>query len=114
MPPIGLLLGNVDFANLFVQLNPNKVQLTEGATLQAAKEAGAVTLNYGVFISAIINFLILAIVIFFIVKAVNKIKSVGKEEEKPEEPTEKTCPFCASQIPVAATRCPLCTSHLEN
>jgi large conductance mechanosensitive channel len=111
MPPIGVLLGNVDFANLYVQLNPNKVSLTPGTALQAAQEAGAVTLNYGAFINAIITFLIIAVAIFFVVKLVNKLQK--PKDEVPAEPTEKNCPFCWTKIPVKATRCPHCTSNLE-
>ena len=107
MPPIGLLLGKVDFSNLFVVLK-------EGATsgpylsLSAAKEAGAVTLNYGTFIITIINFLIIAIVLFFIIKAVNRL--INKKEVKP---STKDCPFCFTLINVKATRCPNCTSELK-
>jgi large conductance mechanosensitive channel len=107
MPPIGLLLGNVDFANLFAVLK-------EGATsapylsLEAAREAGAVTLNYGVFINTIISFIIIAIVLFFIIRAVNRMEK--KEEEKP---STKECPFCFTSIDIKATRCPNCTSELE-
>jgi len=111
MPPIGVLLGNVDFANLYVQLNPNKVPLAPGTALQAAQEAGAVTWNYGVFINAIITFLIIALAVFFVVKLVNKLQK--PKEEAPAEPTEKDCPFCWTKIPVKATRCPHCTSILE-
>jgi large conductance mechanosensitive channel len=106
MPPIGLLLGNVDFSNLFIVLR-------EGAaagpylSLDAAREAGAVTLNYGVFIITIISFLIIAIVLFFIIRAFNRLKK--KEEEKP---STKECPFCFSSIDLKATRCPYCTSEL--
>jgi large conductance mechanosensitive channel len=107
MPPIGLLLGNVDFSNLFVVLK-------EGATagpylsLSVAHEAGAVTLNYGIFVNAIISFLIIAIVLFFIVRSVNRLK---KKEEK--KISTKDCPFCFSVIALKATRCPNCTSELK-
>lgn len=111
MPPIGVLLGNVDFGNLFLQLNPKKVPLAPGTTLAAAQEAGAVTLNYGAFINSIITFLIIALAVFFVVKLVNKLKK--PKEEAPAEPTEKDCPFCCTKIPVNATRCPHCTSILD-
>lgn len=111
MPPIGVLLGNVDFGNLFLQLNPNKVTLAPGSTLAAAQEAGAVTWNYGAFINAIITFLIIALAVFFVVKLVNKLQK--SKEEAPSEPTEKECPFCCTKIPVNATRCPHCTSKLD-
>jgi large conductance mechanosensitive channel len=111
MPPIGVLLGNVDFVNLFLQLNPKKVPLVPGTTLAAAQEVGAVTWNYGVFINAIITFLIIALAVFFVVKLVNRMRR--PKEEALAEPTEKDCPFCCTKIPVNATRCPHCTSILE-
>lgn len=111
MPPIGVLLGNVDFGNLFLQLNPKKVPLAPGTSLAAAQEAGAVTWNYGAFINSIITFLIIALAVFFVVKLVNKLQK--PKEEAPVEPTEKDCPFCCTKIPVNATRCPHCTSNLD-
>ena len=111
MPIISLFTKGIDFANLFVQLGGDE----KYATLEAAKEAGVATLAYGNFISAIINFLIMALVIFLIVKAINKAHTVGKKEEAPAEeaaPTTKTCPFCKSEIAIDATRCPNCTSEL--
>jgi len=105
MPPIGLLLGKVDFSNLFIPLDGQKY-----ASLAAAKEAGAATINYGVFINAIINFLIIALVIFFVVRAVNRM--MPKKVEAPAAPTTKDCPYCATAIPLKATRCPNCTSDL--
>lgn len=111
MPPIGVLLGNVDFSNLYLQLNPNKVSLEPGTSLAAAQEAGAVTWNYGAFINAIITFLIIAIAVFFVVKLVAKLQK--PKEETAVEPTEKDCPFCCTKIPLKATRCPHCTSKLD-
>jgi len=105
MPPIVLLLGKVDFSNLFIPLDGQKY-----ASLAAAKEAGAATINYGVFINAIINFLIIALVIFFVVRAVNRM--MPKKVEAPAAPTTKDCPYCATAIPLKATRCPNCTSDL--
>jgi len=107
MPPIGLALGKVDFANLFVVL---KQGTTAGPylSLAAAKSAGAVTLNYGMFINTIISFLIIALVLFFIVKA---ISSTQKKEA--EKITTKECPFCFTTININATRCPNCTSELK-
>ena len=105
MPPIGLLLGNVDFANLFVVLK-------EGATagpylnLAAAKEAGAVTMNYGVFINTVISFVIVAFAVFMIIRNINKMKR--EQEAPPAEPTTKECPECLSTIPIKATRCAHC------
>jgi large conductance mechanosensitive channel len=103
MPPIGLLLGKVDFAGLFLNLSGKDYE-----TLKAAKEAGAATLNYGLFINTVINFLIVAFVIFLVVKQVNRLK----RPEPAAAPTTKECPHCCSAIPLKATRCPACTSAL--
>ncbi len=105
MPPIGLLLGNVDFSNLFINLSGGKY-----ATLAQAHEAGSVTINIGVFLNAIIDFLIVALVIFLLIRQLNKLE---KKDEKPAEVTTKTCPYCLTEIPVKATRCPACTSDLK-
>ena len=109
MPPIGLLLGNVDFSNLFIVL---KEGTTAGpyATVAAAKGAGAVTLNYGLFLNTVVNFLIVAFAIFFLIRGMNALKK--KEEAPPAVPTTKECPHCLSAIPVKATRCGHCTSEL--
>ncbi len=110
MPPIGLLLGNVDFADLFVVL---KEGTTPGpfATLAAAKAAGAVTLNFGLLINTLVNFLIVALAIFFVVRGINRLKK--QEEAPPAEPTTKECPQCFSSIPIRAVRCAHCTSELK-
>lgn len=107
MPPIGLLLGNVDFANLFILLKEGKVPGPYGS-LAMAKSAGAVTLNYGVFINTIISFLIIAFSVFIIVRNINKLR---RQEEA--APTTKECPYCLSAIPIKATRCGHCTSDLK-
>lgn len=108
MPPIGLLLGGVDFANLFITLGPG-----EYATLAEAQEAGAATINYGVFINNLISFLVVAFSVFMIIRGIQGIQ-VGKEEEPaPEEPTTKKCPECLSEIPIDARRCAYCTVELE-
>ena len=109
MPPIGLMLGGVDFSDFFVTL---KDGTTAGpyATLAAAQEAGAVTISYGVFINAVISFLIVAFAVFLLIRAINRMQA--KEEEAPAEPTEKDCPHCLSSIAIKATRCPHCTSEL--
>ena len=106
MPPIGILLGNVDFSNLFIVLKEGK---TAGpyATVAAAKAAGAVTVNYGLFVNAVVNFLIVAFAIFFVVRGMNTLK---KKEEAP--PATKECPHCLSTIPIKATRCGHCTTEL--
>lgn len=108
MPPIGLALGNTDFTGLFAVL---KEGATPGpyASLAAAKAAGAVTLNYGVFFTAIVNFLIIGFCIFMIVRWLNKL--MPKPEPAPA-PAMKDCPFCLSSIPAGAKRCPHCTSEL--
>ena len=110
MPPVGMLIGNVDFAELFITLRRGTV---EGpyATVAAAKEAGAVTLNVGLFINAIISFLIVGFAVFLLVKSVNRLKR--EEPVPPPAPTEKPCPYCAMTIPLAASRCPHCTSELQ-
>jgi large conductance mechanosensitive channel len=103
MPVLGLVLGKVDFTNLFIDLSGQHL-----ATLDAAKKAGAATLNYGIFIQTVIDFLLIAFVIFMMVKQVNRMK----RQPAPADPTTKDCPFCASGIPLAAKRCPHCTSQL--
>ena len=107
MPPIGLLLGNVDFSNLFLVLKEGK---TAGpyATVAAAKAAGAVTLNYGLFVNTIVNFLIVAFAIFFLIRGMNALK-----KKEAVQPTTKECPQCLSTIPIKATRCGHCTSELK-
>ena len=108
MPPIGLLLGNVDFSNLFLVLKGG--QAGPFATIADAQAAGAVTLNYGLFINTVISFIIVAIAVFMVIKSINRMK---REEEAPtEEPTTKDCPYCFSAIAIKATRCPNCTSEL--
>ena len=110
MPPIGLLLGNVDFSNLFITL---KQGATAGpyASLADAQAAGAVSLNYGVFFNTVISFIIVAFCVFLLIRGINQLKR--KEEAPPPEPTTKECPYCFSTIPVKATRCAHCTSELR-
>ncbi|KPL05049.1 MAG: mechanosensitive ion channel protein MscL [candidate division Zixibacteria bacterium SM1_73] len=110
MPPIGLLLGNVDFENLFAVL---KQGATAGpyASLSDAKAAGAVSMNYGVFINTIISFIIVAFCVFLLIRSINRLKR--KEEAPPPEPTTKECPYCFSTIAIRATRCANCTSELK-
>ena len=110
MPPIGLLLGNVDFANLFSVLKEGATAAGPYASLADAQAAGAVTINYGVFINTIISFLIIAFAIFLIIRKINELKK--EKEAPPAEPTTKDCPFCLTSIPIKATRCPHCTSKL--
>ena len=110
MPPIGLLLGNVDFTNLFMVLKEGKIP-SPYESLAAAKAAGAVTMNIGVFINTIISFLIVAFAVFLIVKNINRLKK--EAEEPPALPVTKECPFCLSAIPIKAVRCPHCTSEVK-
>lgn len=103
MPPVGMLLGNVDFSNLFISLNGK-----EYATLEAAKKAGAPVLAYGSFMNTVIDFLILAFIIFMMIRQINKLTP-----ESAPKPEPRVCPYCKSEIADDATRCPHCTSHLE-
>jgi len=110
MPPIGMLLGRVDFSNLYAVIASGKVA-GPYASLAAAQQAGAVTLNYGLFINKIISFLIVAFSLFLIIRSMNQMKK--KEAAAPAEPTTKECPFCFTMIPIKAVRCPHCTSELK-
>ena len=113
MPPIGLALGDVDFINLFAVLKEGTVA-GPYASLAAAQEAGAVTINYGIFINAIVSFIILAAVIFFfIVRPMAKMHARQKAEEEAPAPDTKECPYCYTSISIKATRCPNCTSELK-
>jgi large conductance mechanosensitive channel len=107
MPLLGLILGNIDFSNLFIPLGKGTFK-----TIEAAKAAGVGTLNYGIFINNIIDFLIVALSIFIVIKQLNRLKK--KEEAAPAPVTTKKCKYCLSEIPLEATRCPNCTSELED
>ena len=102
MPPIGLLLGGVNFSDLFINLSG-----TPYASLADAQAAGAPTINYGLFLNTVIDFLIVALVIFLLIRQINRM-----QKPAPAAPTTKSCPYCVSTIPLAATRCPYCTSDL--
>lgn len=104
MPPIGLLMGDVDFSNLFINLGAGSYE-----SLAAAQAAGVATLNYGLFLNTIINFLIIAFAIYLLISQINRFKR--KQEEGP---TNRECPYCVSTIPLKATRCPCCTSELKS
>ena len=106
MPPLGLVIGKVDFTNLFINLSDKPVN-----TLAEAKAAGAATLNYGLFLNTIIDFLIVAFAIFLLIKQVNRMKR--EPAPAPATPTTKDCPYCATAIPIPAKRCPNCTSQLS-
>lgn len=109
MPPIGLLLGGVDFADFFILLRAGS-PAGPYASLADAQAAGAVTINYGVFINAMVSFFIIAFVVFLLIRSINQMKR--EEEAPPAEPTTKECPYCLSTIPIKATRCAYCTSEL--
>jgi large conductance mechanosensitive channel len=109
MPPIGLALGHVDFTNLFVLLKEGAKAAGPYSTLAEAQAAGAVTVNYGLFVNSIITFLIIAFAVFMIVRAANRMKPPEAEAA----PNTKDCPYCRMAIPVGATRCPQCTSELK-
>ena len=111
MPPIGLLLGNVDFAELFIVLKEGAVA-GPFATLAEAKAAGAVTLNYGVFINAIVSFVLVAFAVFLLVKNINRLKRQVEAPPAPAVATTKECPHCFTIIPIKALRCPNCTSNV--
>ncbi len=115
MPPLGWALGKVDFTNLYFTL-PTTLNLEEIPTypsLEAAQAAGAVTINYGLFINQIISFIIVAFSVFILVKAITKLQNMAKKEEvKVEEATTKECPRCTSAIPINATKCPCCTADI--
>jgi large conductance mechanosensitive channel len=109
MPPIGMLMGGVDFSNLFAVIKQGD-PVGPYAALADAQGAGAVTLNYGLFINTVISFLIVAFAVFLVIKAINSMKR--EEEAPPAEPTTKECEFCFTEISIKATRCPNCTSEL--
>lgn len=109
MPPIGMILGNVDFSNLFLVL---KDGTTTGPylSLTEAQKVGAVTINYGLFLNAVISFIIVAFAVFILIRNINRLR----KQEPAAAPDTKDCPFCFSAIPLKATRCPHCTSELGN
>ncbi|MGD0487886.1 MAG: large-conductance mechanosensitive channel protein MscL [Syntrophorhabdales bacterium] len=110
MPPIGLLLGNVDFSNIFMVLKEGKVA-GPYASLAAAKSAGAVSINFGLFVNHIISFIVVAFSVFLLIRTMNKLKRA--EAVPPAVPATKECTYCFSTIPIMATRCPNCTSELK-
>ncbi len=105
MPPLGLLLGKVDFSNLFIDLSGKGYK-----SLQEAKAAGGATLNYGIFINVLIDFIIVSLVMFLLIKQINKL---NRKKQEPKPVSTKECPYCFSQINIKATRCPNCTSELK-
>lgn len=116
MPPLGILLGKIDFANLFFVLKSGTADVGPYASLEAAKSAGAITLNVGAFLNTVISFVIVAFAVFMLIKAMNTLQAkMDRDDEKKEEvkPTVKNCPYCCTSIPVCAKKCPNCTSELE-
>ena len=111
MPPIGVLLGNIDFTNLFVVLKDGKAAASPYLTLDAARQAGAVTLNIGLFLNVVITFVIVAFSVFLLIKAVNKLKNTTPPPAP--APDKKECPFCCSSIPLKAVKCPNCISEIK-
>lgn len=105
MPPLGMLLGKMDFSALFINLSGKEFE-----TLAEAKKAGAATINYGLFINTLVDFTIMAFVVFIMIKQINRLK---REAPPAPEPDTKDCPLCLSKIPIKAVRCPYCTSALE-
>lgn len=114
MPPLGWLMGKVDFTNLYFTL-PVDGDFTKYPSLEAAKAAGAVTINYGVFINTLISFILVAFAVFLLIKGINKLQATAKKDAQNAEeaaPTVKTCPKCFSEIDIRATKCPHCTSDV--
>ena len=116
MPPLGWAMGRVDFANKYITLVDGSVA-GPYASLDAAQKAGAVTINYGVFLNTVISFIIVALAVFMLIKAMNtlqaKLEAKEAKAEKAAAPTTKACPYCCSEIPLGAKKCPHCTSDLE-
>jgi large conductance mechanosensitive channel len=110
MPPLGLLMGGVDFSNLFILLKEGAKAAGPYVALADAKAAGAVTINYGLFLNSVISFLIMAFAVFLLVKAINTLRR--EEKPLPSAPLTKECPYCLSIVPLKATRCPGCTSEI--
>ncbi len=107
MPLLGIFTGKIDFAKLYIALDGNKYE-----SLAAAEEAGAACFKYGSFLAGLLDFLIMAFIVFLFVRCINKLREANKEPEAPKAPVTKICPFCKSEISIEATRCPHCTSEL--
>jgi large conductance mechanosensitive channel len=112
MPPVGMALGNVDFTNLFVVLKNGTKAAAPYAALAEAKAAGAVTINYGLFINSVVSFVIVAFCVFMMIRTMNRLKR--EEVAPPADPTTRDCPFCFSSISLQASRCPQCTSEVKS
>ncbi|MGN0005168.1 MAG: large-conductance mechanosensitive channel protein MscL [Candidatus Gastranaerophilaceae bacterium] len=112
MPPLGWILGKVDFSNLYITLPDSNGVINSYSSLDAAKAAGAVTINYGNFINTLISFIIIVCAVFMLIKMINKLQAFTKKEEVEAQPKTKTCPKCCSEININATKCPYCTSDI--
>ena len=108
MPLLGIFTGKIDFAKLFIALDGKSYE-----TLAAAEEAGVACFKYGSFLAGLLDFLIMAFIVFLFVRGINRLREANKEPEAPKAPTTKVCPFCKSEISIEATRCPHCTSELS-
>lgn len=108
MPLLGIFTGKIDFGKLYIALDGNTYE-----SLAAAEEAGAACFKYGSFLAGLLDFLIMAFIVFLFVRGINKLREANKEPEAPKAPTTKVCPFCKSEISIDATRCPHCTSELS-
>ncbi|MBQ2611391.1 large-conductance mechanosensitive channel protein MscL [bacterium] len=114
MPPLGWLMGRADFTNMYITLPNYEGEIIKYPSLEAAQSAGAVTINYGVFINALISFILVAFAVFLLIKFINKLQAkIKKDKDVAEETTMKVCPKCFSEIDIRATRCPHCTSELQ-
>jgi large conductance mechanosensitive channel len=111
MPPLGLLIGGIDFSNLFILLREGTKNPGPYSSLADAHAAGAVTIGYGLFLNALISFLIMAFAVFLLVKAINTLRR-EKPTTPPQAPATKECPYCCTTVPVKAARCPACTSEI--
>ena len=112
MPPLGWMMGKVDFSNLYLTLPDSNGEILKYPSLEAAQAAGAVTINYGIFINTLISFILVAFAVFIMIKAINKLRASKTECTKDEECTTKSCPRCFSVIDIKATKCPYCTADL--
>lgn len=114
MPPMGWLMGKVDFTNMYLTLPNFDGEIISYPSLESAKAAGAVTINYGLFINTLISFILVSFCVFLLIKLINRLRNVAKTEcEKEEEITTKECPFCFSTIDIRAIKCPNCTSEIQ-
>lgn len=116
MPPIGWMMGKVDFGNLYITLPNFDGEIVKYPSLEAAQSAGAVTINYGLFLNSLISFIFVAFAVFLLIKCINKIRAAAEKtasDKEAETPTVKTCPYCCSEININAKKCPNCTSELQ-